>query len=142
MRSMKKILFFFLLATTVAIGQETKKVTLSEAVTYALEHKAEAEKARLDIAGADAQIAEVRANALPQISASGNTNYNPLLQESILPGVLIGKPGEDIAVAFGKEWSSTGTVQLSQTLFNQAVFTGLKAAKSTKEFYQLNAQLT
>jgi outer membrane protein len=27
-------------------------------------------------------------------------------------------------------------------LFDQSVFTGLKAAKSTREFYQINAQLT
>lgn len=32
--------------------------------------------------------------------------------------------------------------QFSQVLFNQSVFTGLKAAKSTREFYVINAQLT
>ena len=139
---MKKLLISFLLVTGLASAQEQQVISLSDAISFALENKADAEKARLNIAGADAQIAEVRASALPQLNGSGSTTYNPLLQESILPGVLIGKPGEDIAVAFGKKWSSVGTVQLTQTLFNQAVFTGLKAAKTTKEFYLLNAQLT
>ena len=139
---MKKILMCLLLTTGFAFAQDPVKLDLKDAVVYALEHKAEAEKARLDIKRADSQIAEVRANALPNISASANTTYNPLLQENVLPGEIFGLPGEDIAVAFGKEWTSNANAQLTQALFNQQVFTGLKAAKSTKEFYQLNAQLT
>lgn len=33
-------------------------------------------------------------------------------------------------------------VSVTQNIFDQSVFTGLKAAKSTREFYALNAQLT
>jgi hypothetical protein len=33
-------------------------------------------------------------------------------------------------------------ISLNQALYDQAVFVGLKAAKSTREFYQINAQLT
>ena len=139
---MKKLLLSFLLVTGLASAQEQQVISLPEAISFALENKADAEKARLDIVSADAQIAEVRSNALPQLSVSAGTTYNPLLQENILPGEFFGAPGEDIAVAFGRKWNSTATAQLSQTIFNQAVFTGLKAAKSTKEFYQLNAQLT
>ncbi|MDT0690809.1 TolC family protein [Salegentibacter sp. F188] len=139
---MKKLMICFLFTSGLTFAQEPVELELSEAVSYALEHKADAEKARLDIDNADAQIAEVRANALPNISASAATTYNPLLQQNILPGEFFGAPGEDIAVAFGRKWNSNANVQLSQVLFNQAVFTGLKAAKSTKEFYQLNAQLT
>lgn len=139
---MKKLIFCLLFATSYSFAQEPTELDLSEAVSYALENKAEAEKARLDIAGADAQIAEVRAQALPQITGSGGLTFNPLLQESVLPGEVFGMPGEDVAVAFGKKWNANGTAQLTQTIFNQAVFTGLKAAKTTKEFYLLNAQLT
>ncbi|NJW53528.1 TolC family protein [Salinimicrobium oceani] len=139
---MKKLLIGLLFTTGFAFAQDPVELDLEEAVAYALEYKAEAEKARLDIKNADARIAEVRANALPNVSASANTTYNPLLQENVLPGEIFGIPGQDIAVAFGKEWTSNANAQLTQTLFNQQVFTGLKAAKSTKEFYQLNAQLT
>ena len=139
---MKKILLSFLLSTGLLSAQEGPKLTLSEAVNYALEHKAEAEKARLDVEKGDAQIAEVRASALPNIELSGNTTFSPLLQETVLPGEMFGMPGENVKVAFGQKWNSTLNAQLTQVLFNQSVFTGLKAARSTKEFYLLNAELT
>src|SRR5690606_17807668 len=75
-------------------------------------------------------------------SFSSNTTYNPLQQESVLPGEIFGQPGQQVKVAFGQKWVSSNNIQLSQVLFNQAVFTGLKAAKSTKEFYIINAELT
>ena len=139
---MKRILICFLLVTGLSFGQEPVELSLPEAVSHALQHKAEAEKARLDVENADAQIAEVRANALPNLSGSAATTYNPLLQENVLPGEIFGLPGENITVAFGQKWTSNASVQLNQTIFNQSVFTGLKAARSTKEFYKLNAQLT
>ena len=42
----------------------------------------------------------------------------------------------------GQKWIARAGVQLQQAIFDQQVFIGLKAAKSTKEFYQLNADLT
>lgn len=121
-------------------AQET--LTLQEAVKYALENKAEAKKAKLDVENSQYKIDEVRAGALPQINGSGSLTYNPLIQKSALDGTLIGKPGETVMVAFGQPWQANAVVQVSQQLFNQSLFTGLKAAKSTREFYQINNQLT
>ena len=139
---MKKLIFGFIFCGALMSGQQVQRLTLSEAIAHALEHKAEAEKARLDIRKGDAQIAEVRANALPNLSFNSNTSYNPLLQETVLPGEMFGAPGQQVKVAFGQKWTSSNMVQLTQVLFNQSVFTGLKAARSTKEFYILNAALT
>lgn len=139
---MKKLIFGFVLCGALFYGQQVQRLTLSEAISHALEHKAEAEKARLDIRKGDAQIAEVRSNALPNLSFNSNTSYNPLLQETVLPGEMFGAPGQQVKVAFGQKWTSSNMVQLTQVLFNQSVFTGLKAARSTKEFYILNAALT
>lgn len=139
---MKKLIFGFVLCGALFYGQQVQRLTLSEAISHALEHKTEAEKARLDIRKGDAQIAEVRSNALPNLSFNSNTSYNPLLQETVLPGEMFGAPGQQVKVAFGQKWTSSNMVQLTQVLFNQSVFTGLKAARSTKEFYILNAALT
>ena len=139
---MKKLLLCFLLGSSFAFSQESTSLSLPEAISYALENKAAAEKARLDVKLGDAQIAEVRANALPRITVTGGATHNPLLQENVLPGEIFGLPGQNIRVAFGQQWTSNVNAQLSQVLFNQSVFTGLKAAKSTKEFYLLNEQLT
>lgn len=139
---MKKLLFGFALCGGLLYGQDARLLTLPEAISYALEHKAQAEKARLDIRKGDAQIAEVKANAYPNLSFNSNTSYNPLLQETVLPGEMFGAPGQQVKVAFGQKWTTSNMLQLQQVLFNQSVFTGLKAARSTKEFYLINAQLT
>src|SRR5690606_8422532 len=139
---MKKLIFGFIFWGALVSAQQVQRLTLSEAISHALEHKAEAEKARLDIRKGDAQIAEVRSNALPNLSFNSNTSYNPLLQETVLPGEMFGAPGQQVKVAFGQKWTSSNMVQLTQVLFNQSVFVGLKAARSTKEFYLINAKLT
>lgn len=125
--------------------QKTQELTLKDAINYALENKVEARKAKLSIENGEYEIQEVRSRALPQISATGNLTYNPILQltafdASTLPGAPAGA-GVSL-VPFGQKWASTAGVSLTQAIFDQAVFTGLKAAKSTREFYRINAQLT
>ncbi|WP_437919550.1 TolC family protein [Sphingobacterium sp. LRF_L2] len=121
-------------------AQET--LTLQQAVKFALENKVEAQKSKLDIANAQYKIDEVRAGAKPQVSGAGTLTYNPMLQQSALPGELLGRPGETLMVAFGQKWQSNATLSVNQQIFNQALFTGLKAASTTREFYQINKDLT
>src|SRR5690606_26147208 len=60
----------------------------------------------------------------------------------ILPAEFMGgQPGQFVAVEAGQTWNAMSQVQLNQQLFNQQVFTGLKAAKSSEEFYRLSAKL-
>lgn len=140
---MKHLLIIFILFLTVSIeAQQGNPLTLKDAITYALENKADARKAKLSVQNSEHQIAEVRSRALPQINASGNLMYNAILQESALPGEFFGQPGTTILVPFGQKWMAVGGVHLTQNLFDYSVFTGLKAAKTTREFYQINEQLT
>lgn len=120
----------------------TNPLTLKAAISYALENKADAKKAKLEIENNGYQIEEIRSRALPQISASGSLIYNPVLQTNVLDGAMFGQPGQSIQVAFGQKWTSGAGVSLTQTLFDQSVFTGLRAAQTTREFYQINNQLT
>jgi len=110
-------------------------LTLKDAINYALQNKADAAKAKLDVENSEYKIQEVRAQALPNISAAGSLTYNPILQLNALPGDFFGAP-------LGQKWNSVAGLNLTQKIFDQSVFTGLKAAKSTREFYQVNAQLT
>ena len=121
----------FSVASTLAYSQQT--VTLKQAIEFALQNKADALKSRLDITNADAKILEAKAGALPKVTGNANITYNPIIQEVSLAGQTF---------KMGQPWVAVAGVQLQQALFNQQVFIGLKAAKSTKEFYQLNANLT
>lgn len=138
----KLILITFLTFAGMVNAQEIKKLTLKDAINYALENKADAKKAKLKIENSEYQIQEIRSRALPQIAATGSLNYNPILQTTVIDGSAFGSPGTTIQAAFGQKWSSTAGVSLTQALFDQSVFTGLKAAKTTREFYQINDQLT
>ena len=132
---------FFAFSITELQAQET--VTLKQAIEYALQNKAEALNAKLDVRNGDYQIMEAKAGALPKINGVANLTYNPILQTTALDaGAFSGGPSNIQLITLGRKWNAGAGVQLSQALFNQQVFIGLKAAKSTKEFYQLNAQLT
>ncbi|KPH14572.1 TolC family protein [Chryseobacterium sp. ERMR1:04] len=114
-----------------------KQVSLQEAIKEALQNKAEAKRAALQIKKAEYKIDEAKASALPQISATAGLTYNPVIQQSLLEF-----GGERITAQLGQPWSSSAVVNVQQAIFDQRVFIGLKAAKSTREFYVLNAQLT
>lgn len=118
-------------------GYAQERLTLKQAIQYALEHKADAQKSRLDVENAENQIKESKANVLPHINGSGYMTYNPKLQQMALDF-----NGQTQILRIGTPWQSNATIQVDQQIFNQAAFTGLKAAKTTREFYLLNADLT
>jgi len=139
---MKRIILIFLCSIGLTANAQVKTLTLKEALTYALQNKADARKSKLQIENSEYQIQEIRSRALPQISANGNLTYNPILQLNALPGDFFGAPGTTLLAPLGQKWTSGAGISLSQALFDQSVFTGLKAARSTREFYQINDQLT
>lgn len=114
-----------------------QQISLQEAIQQALQNKAEAKKAALQIKKAEYKINEAKAGALPQVSVSGGLTYNPIIQQSLLEF-----GGQRITARMGQPWNSNLTATVNQALFDQKVFIGLKAAKSTREFYVLNAELT
>ncbi|QCX53593.1 TolC family protein [Elizabethkingia sp. JS20170427COW] len=142
MNKRKYLMLFLMLVGGLFQLRAQQMISLKEALEYALQNKADAVKANLAVKNAEYQITEATSAALPKINASGGITYNPILQQSALPGDMLGKPGEIIMVPFGRKWGSQIGVQLQQMLFSQQVFIGLKAAKTTKEFYQINKQLT
>ena len=120
---------------TLTLAQQP--ITLKDALKYALDNNVKVRKARLDIEGGRYKVQEVRAQALPQITGNAGLTYNPIIGQLV---ANIG--GQTQSFKLGQNWNSTAGVQLSQQLFNQTVFTGLQAARSSEEFYNLTAQFT
>jgi len=139
---MKNVLLVLVCALAFSANAQVTTLTLKDALTYALENKADAKKAKLQVENSEYKIQQVRSLALPQISMNSGLNYNPVLQKSVINGAAFGQPGTVIQASFGQGWISNTGATLSQTLFDETVFTGLKAAKSTREFYQINEKLT
>src|SRR5690554_460347 len=120
----------------------TQELTLQDALHYALNNNEALRKAKLEVLGGQLKVREVRASAMPQIDAVSTLTNNLLVQQFILPAEFMGgNPGEFIAIEAGQTWNAMSQVQLNQQIFNQQVFTGLKAAKSSEEFYRLSAKL-
>lgn len=124
-------------------AQAQEILTLQQAIKFALENKKEAKSAKLDVANAQYQIDEVRSGALPQVTGVGSLTYNPLIQQNV---IVMEDPasGESIStvIQFGQPWQANSNLQVTQQIFNQALFTGLKAASTTKEFYRINKDLS
>lgn len=138
----KRVVVATMLLAFTTFTQAQQVLTLPDALEYALKASQAARKAKLEIENSTYRIDEVKSRALPQLNANGTLVYNPILQLTALPGEIVGMPGQTMMVAFGQKWNSGAVVSLSQTLFDQGVFTGLKAARSAREYYQANAGLT
>jgi len=140
---MKKTIILSVLLLGNFIFSQVKTLSLKDAISYALENKADAKKAKLKVENSDYLINEAKSRALPQIGLSGGLTNNAILQTTVVDASAFGGPaGSKMQLAFGQKWTSTAAIGLNQALFDQSVFIGLKAAKSTKEFYQINEQLT
>lgn len=137
------LLFSFLVFPLNA--QETETLSLNSAINYALANKAEAQQAKLQIENSEYLIQEAKAGAFPHINANAGITYNPILQETAIPtSTFPGFETDDpfLIMQMGQKWNSVAGITLQQNLFDQTVFTGLKAAKTTREFYRINAELT
>jgi outer membrane protein len=133
-RTIPVLLLGLLLSNTVS-AQQT--LTLKEALKYAVENSVKVRKSKLDIDGGRYKTQEVRAQALPQLTGNAGLTYNPII------GQLVANfGGQTQSIQLGQNWNSSAGVQLSQQLFNQQVFTGLQAARSSEEYYNLTSQLT
>jgi outer membrane protein len=135
MKNVISIVTLLLLSSYMVTAQQV--LTLKDAVNYALKNKLEAVNARLDVENSEFLIQETRAAVLPQINAQAGVTHNIKLQQMALD---LG--GQTMIVRMGQPWVSSPVLSLNQQLFNMSAFQGLKAAKSTREFYALNAELT
>lgn len=118
-------------------------ITLQDALKYALANSEAIKKAQYDIENGLNVVKETRAGAKPQLNATSTVTLNPVVQQFVLPAEAFGgTPGEFIAIKAGQTWNGMTQVQVSQQLYNQQLFTGLKAAKGSAEFYSLMKELS
>jgi len=129
--SKKLTLFFLLLYSIAGFSQENpQRLSLQEAIDYALIHNRSAKKAGLDIEAAKQQKWETTATGLPQISASIDYNHWLKQQVSLIPAEFFGgNPGEFTEVAFGTSKTMNATVKVDQKIFDGSYLVGLQSAK-------------
>ena len=118
-----------------ALAQETDhRMSLQEAIEYALVYNQTLLNAKLDVDAADGRVKENIATGLPQISGVIDIADNFELPTSFVPGEFFGgQPGEFVPVQFGTKYSGNAVLSGSQMIFDGVFFVGLEAAKTFKE---------
>ncbi|TPE43109.1 TolC family protein [Pontibacter mangrovi] len=122
----------------------TQELSLQQAIEYALSNNQDVKKATYDEEIGTQQIRQARSQGLPQVNVSGGLDYYPALPTQLMPpefGGLVGRPGEALPVKFGKDYNASANVRLTQLLYNQSYFVGLKAAKTTQDLYRLRKEM-
>lgn len=129
-------LIFLLLSFGIAVGsfaQDTIRIDLRKSLEIALQSNNDIIKAQYDYEAGEQKTREVKAQALPQVNASASYTDN-----LIVPSLVI----NDQVIKAGQQFNTTVGAEVSQQVFNQSVFTGIKAAKVSEEYYNQNLQRT
>ena len=111
-----------------------KSLTLKECIKYSLSNNSNIKIANYNVDISQKKIVEQVGNYLPQINASGSLDDNLKLSTQLMPAEMMGgTPGTYIPVTFGNKYSLSGSVQLTQKLYDPTYIYGIKSAKINKE---------
>ena len=116
-------------------SQETRSFTFEEAIEFALENNYEAINTRREMAKALKKKWETIAAGLPQVNAS--VAYQNQLKQpiSLIPGEFSGgAPGTFTPVTFVTKQVLSGTITLSQLIFDGSYLVAIEAAKTYVRF--------
>ncbi|WP_159949109.1 TolC family protein [Polaribacter septentrionalilitoris] len=121
------IFCFFFLSAMINAQEKTLKLSLDEAIVYALENSYNTRAARKDISSAKEKVWETTTIGLPQINA--NVDYQNFLKQPISVADINGD-GVDEEFVFGTKQNLNASVTLSQLLFDGSYLVGLQASKT------------
>lgn len=135
--------FSFLLFCSSVHAQDIKSLSLAEALDLAIKNRKELSIQQLKIDQAQADINILNARRSPQVKASGDVRYNPVLQTSIIPGAAFqtgSAPGEDREIQFGTRFNALVGVEGSYRLVDPTFKTDVDLAMQNKELSVSNGE--
>jgi len=145
---MKAKLILMLMTVTLflsnAQAQQTP-YTLKQVLELALQANNNIVKAKYDYEEGAYKTKEVKSAALPQVNVNADLTDNVIQQAFVFPAMLgdpTAGPDEYAVLRAGMQYSTSASAQATQQLFNKSVFTGIKAAKTSEEFYRNNIART
>ena len=112
---------------------QTKKITLDEAISIAIKNNYTLQSARYAVQKAEARKDEALGTALPSLNITANYTNNIIKPKFFMPNFMDPSSKDLIPVTIASTNQFTTSAQLTQILFNSAVFTGIGTAKM---FYQ------
>jgi len=102
-RRLSLLMLLALLAGSMSFARaQSGPMTLQQCVQYGLTKNKGVLKSKLEVDRLNEKRSETRADYLPQVTGTVSFQDNLKLQTSILPGELIGQPGTQVPVQFGR----------------------------------------
>ena len=117
-------------------------LTLQDVLSRALKNNKELEMVRMQALKAKYATREAQSNLYPQMEAYGKMEDYIKLPVLIIPGEMLGAPGENVPVQFGTQYNVEGGVQLTQLLYNQSYWTSLRLSKKMEQIQELGIEKT
>lgn len=137
------------------VFSQSEKMSLDEAIKYALENANSTKVSKLNVKDADLAITQGKAQALPQFTASSNYNFFLLTPQSVIPdfisptvygvlnqeGIKDGSgnviqqkaPGAGVSASFVLKNQFSIGAQVSQLLYSASYKVGLKAIDISRQ---------
>jgi outer membrane protein TolC len=125
-----------------------RSFSLREAVEFAVRENVNVRNTQLDGLSAEARIREIKAVAMPQVSVAGAFQYNPIIQQIVIPAGSFGPPASGTAqggssdavstIKLSTNFVSNAALTVNQLLFDASYKIGLKAAATLRELSQKN----
>jgi len=129
---MKKIIITLtILISFTSFAQESKSLSLKEAISYALKNSYASINASRDIEAAKKKKWETTTIGLPHINAEIAYQNWIKQQVSLIPAEFFGgNPGEFTEIAFGTKQNMNATATVKQLIFDGSYLVGLQSAKT------------
>lgn len=119
------------------------RFSLQDALDYAERNNVQVKNALIDIQLQHQSNREITSAAYPSLAANGSFTDNIKLPVQLIPGEFLGQaPGTFVPLKFGTQYSTSGSLDLSQVLFDGQVFVGLQARSTSMKWQTMNAEIT
>lgn len=135
-KSKLTITALLVIAMAITSAAQSVELTLAQAQQYAIQNAFAVKNSNYDAELAKLQSDALLGTGLPQLSATAEYQNFLNLPTSVLPGVLVGLPGQDLKVQFGVPHNFTAGLSASQLLFNGTWLVGLQASKAYAQLQQ------
>ncbi|MBY5959224.1 TolC family protein [Membranicola marinus] len=129
------IVFF---ALQKSYGQEdTLRLTLYETIEMAIRNNPDLKRVKLGESLVETQIAGIKSAMYPQVSANFGFSDNFSIAKQLLPGEIVGQPGQQIPVEFGTRFGLQGGVEVNQLLYDKNYRANLNKVGLTQNIARL-----
>ena len=138
MKNIFLIIILILLCPEIVSAQNA--FTLEQAQKFALENSYIIKSIEADLRKSEQKIKEILAIGLPQINAAGTFQNNLVLPTTVLPANAfnpMANPDDLIGIKFGTDFNVTGSLTVTQLIFDGSYLVGLEASKGLKKLNEL-----